>query len=154
MTPFRSAILLLHNSKFDVGIMKRRGQRISRTASRKLQSLHHYDFRKRLEQVCLPSPTCPDKTHIVMCDESYSTKCCGSCGKIVHGVGASKVVYCSFCNVEQDRDGGPARNIFLKVMNQALKGEPFLTSVSASGRVSQQPQQTLNQGEGVVSNTH
>jgi len=43
---------------------------------------------------------------------------------MVPGVGASKVVRCPFCKEQQDRDGGAARNIFLKVLFAALLQDP------------------------------
>jgi transposase len=110
--------------KFEVGRMTRRTRRIGRAVSRRLRALNHYAFRQRLIQVCEPSPLHPNHTSIIICDESFTTQCCGTCGHMVQGVAASKIVRCPCCHARQDRDGGAARNIFLKVLFRALLQHP------------------------------
>ena len=114
-------VVLLPN--FQVSKMVRKGGNISAGTRRQMLSLQHYEFRKRAKQVFKGTPK-HRETHLIMCDESYTTKCCGNCSKMVPGVGASKVIQCPFCKKNQDRDCNGARNIYIKGIFQALIRKP------------------------------
>ena len=51
---------------------------------------------------------------VIIVDESYTTKTCGSCGTINNFIGNSNVFWCSSCKIELDRDYQAARNILIK----------------------------------------
>ena len=51
---------------------------------------------------------------VIIVDESYTTKTCGSCGKMNDFVGNSNVFWCPSCKIEIDRDYQAARNILIK----------------------------------------
>ena len=51
---------------------------------------------------------------VIVVDESYTTKTCGSCGRMNDFVGNSNVFWCPSCKIELDRDYQAARNILIK----------------------------------------
>ena len=77
--------------------------------NRLLMSLSHYKFKERLKHKC-------DEFGIIlkMVNESYTSKTCGSCGKINNNLNGSKLFKCPNCKIEMDRDINGARNIMLK----------------------------------------
>ena len=46
--------------------------------------------------------------------EPFTSKTCGSCGKLNAGLGGDRVFHCSSCDLYIDRDMNGARNIFLR----------------------------------------
>ena len=51
---------------------------------------------------------------VVICDEDYTSKTCGKCGKIHEKLSGSKLFKCPYCHIEIDRDVNGARNILLR----------------------------------------
>jgi len=50
---------------------------------------------------------------VIICDEHYTSKICGSCGELHHNLGKNKTFICPHCHYEADRDINAARNILL-----------------------------------------
>lgn len=87
---------------------KKRFNRLNKRYKFTLQSLSHYRFRQHLlnkgqEKGC--------KIEIV--DESYTSQCCGACGRLSKKYDSDRVKQCS-CGIKIDRDLNGARNILLK----------------------------------------
>ena len=88
---------------------KKMSQKLHSKTSRQLLTWSHYTFRQRLIHKA--------KKHgcsVIVCNESYTSKTCGSCGKINKRLGSSKVFYCHNCKITIDRDINGARNILLR----------------------------------------
>ena len=86
------------------------GQRrkIRSKTARMMLTWAHYRFRMRLI-----SKAIEHGKEVVVCEERYTSKCCGNCGRL-NDVGSSETYTCSFCGIVLDRDENAARNIFLK----------------------------------------
>lgn len=109
-----SVILL---PRFETQQMVVRNQRrITSKAARAMVTWSHYRFKQRLLFKRQEYPWCK----IMVCDEAYTSKTCGKCGKLNHALGGSKVFKCPSCGSEADRDIHAARNILLK--NASLFG--------------------------------
>ena len=84
--------------------------KIGRKNKRKLYVWSHYSFRKRLIEKAR-FYNC--KIHVVT--EEYTSKTCGSCGKINNRLGSKKEFQCR-CSLKIDRDYNGARNILIKML--------------------------------------
>ena len=100
--------------EFDVSRMTKKKRRISGPVSRTMRSLHFGEFRDRLLAACTGHRAKAELFDAV--DESYTSKCCGSCGSVNRALGASKVFRCGTCRGVECRDGGAARKIFIKFL--------------------------------------
>lgn len=76
---------------------------------RAMQTLSHYTFRQRL----LYKASQRNATVIVM-NEAYTSKTCTFCGSIHPSLGGAERYDCQACGAAYDRDGGAARNCFIK----------------------------------------
>jgi len=92
---------------FEVKQMTRRkqGRKMGRKTARSMVTWSHYRFKTRMmdrfgDRVCI-------------CNEAYTSKTCGKCGKINRTLGGKKNFVCD-CGYEVDRDANGARNILLK----------------------------------------
>lgn len=74
-------------------------------------ALAHFQFRERLI-----SKAEEYNCHVVVQDESYTTKTCGGCG-LLNDVGKKHEFKCSGCSVKWNRDINGARNILLKYLS-------------------------------------
>jgi len=109
-----SVILL---PSFETQQMVVRNQRkINSKTARAMITWSHYRFKQRLLFKRQEYPWCK----VVVCDEAYTSKTCGQCGKLHHALGGSKVFTCPSCGLQVDRDAHAARNILLK--NASLFG--------------------------------
>ena len=112
---FRTIIL----PTFDVSKMVIIGKRnISSKTVREMLSLSHGKFREILRGKAEER----DRT-LHLCDESYTSKTCGSCGNIDKDLGGSKVYKCTNKRCKKrgkkiDRDIHGARNILLKQLSK------------------------------------
>lgn len=99
---------------FETSKMIRKGQRKLRSkTARAMVTWSHYRFRQRL---LYKSSIYTHSPRIILCDEAYTSKTCGSCGHIHDKLGGSKVFHCPRCNYTTDRDVNGARNILLRYM--------------------------------------
>lgn len=98
---------------FQVSQMVTRGQRrINSKTARAMLTWSHYRFRQRLLQKAELYPTC----QVIVCDEAYTSKTCGSCGFLHNKLGGNKTFKCPSCQVVRDRDDNGARNIWLRYL--------------------------------------
>jgi putative transposase len=92
-----------------------RGHRnIGPKTARAMCSWAHYRFRQRLLDKAREYPGC----HVLLCDESYTSKTCGACGSVHSRLGGSKRFVCPSCTASLDRDANGARNILLRYLNE------------------------------------
>ena len=105
--------------KFETSkMLKKINRKLHRTTVRKMQGWSHYAFK-----VLLKHKMEKNGNQLIECTEEYTSKTCGSCGRINRGLGSSKRFVCPQpnCSLIIDRDLGAARNIYLK--NQHLLGK-------------------------------
>jgi IS605 OrfB family transposase len=109
---YREIIIPVFNTK-DMTMKKNNGKRrvINRTAAHRLLTFSHYKFRQLLISKCSNYGS-----RVIECDERYTSKTCGNCGRLNHKLGASKIFRCPYegCRLLADRDVNAARNIFIK----------------------------------------
>lgn len=84
-------------------------RRIRSKTARAMLNWSHYRFRQRLVHKSRLT-----NTHVVVCDEVYTSKTCGGCGHI-HST-SSKWYKCTQCGFQMDRDYNGARNILLRYL--------------------------------------
>lgn len=94
-------------------VCKRRMRTIGSKTARALLTWSHYAFRCRLIQ-----KAAENDSKVFVVDERYTTKTCGSCMRINHNIGGSKVFRCQHCKLTIDRDVNGARNIFMKSVKE------------------------------------
>jgi len=82
---------------------------LCRNSVRKLAQMSPFTFRQFLIHKARQFGT-----QVIICDESYTSITCTSCGKLNRGLGASKKFVCPSCSCAYDRDAGAARNILLR----------------------------------------
>jgi len=85
-------------------------RKIGNRTVRSMLTWGHYRFRELLKAKVLTVIGCT----LVICDEHYTSKTCGSCGQLHHKLGASKTFHCPHCGYTADRDANGARNILLR----------------------------------------
>lgn len=112
-------IIYLHyeTSNMVVGKSKRRGLH-SKTV-RAMLTWSHFRFKQHLLHKIREYPL---GCRVVLVDESYTSKTCGGCGRINHGLGKSKLFWCEQCGFRTDRDWNGARNIWLKFLTEWCNG--------------------------------
>ena len=74
----------------------------------------HFSFRQFLMHKAMEYPG----KRVVVCDEAYTSKCCGKCGTLNEKLGSSKTFSCSNCSYKADRDDNGARNILLRHLSK------------------------------------
>ncbi len=87
---------------------KGKKRKINSKSARQMLTLSHYKFEQHLKQAAIRKGVI-----VVLCNESYTSKSCGSCGHI-YNIGSSKVHNCSKCGIKTSRDVNGARNIMLR----------------------------------------
>jgi transposase len=89
-------------------------RKIGRKTAGSTMRLAHYKFRNFLLHKATEFPG----TKIEICDEQYTSKTCGSCGRLNETLGASKTFQCAhwMCERVVDRDHNAARNILLRYL--------------------------------------
>ena len=87
------------------------GKKLSYLSKLIMYMFSFYKFKSKLEWKCQKH----GKTLIIV-DESYTSKTCGSCGHLNTKLGSSETFTCESCNLNIDRDYNGARNILLKNM--------------------------------------
>lgn len=82
---------------------------IGSTTKRRMNGLAHYQFQLKMIHLCKKYGS-----ELRIVNESYTSKTCGSCGKIKEDLGSACHYSCSNCSYQLDRDIHGARNIFIK----------------------------------------
>ena len=114
--------------QFESSRMVPRGaRRIGCKTARQMMTWAHYRFREMLITKASQRVGC----HVVICDEAYTSKTCGRCGKIHATLGGAKVFTCPACGFCLGRDVNGARNILLRWMMQPAQQELVQTNVGA-----------------------
>ncbi len=109
-------------------IKKRNGKkrRINSKSVRQMLTLSHYRFERHLQQAASKKGVL-----VVLCNESYTSKTCGSCGHLHHKLGGAKIFKCPHCGILISRDVNGARNILLRAL-QATAFTVTLDSIRLS----------------------
>jgi IS605 OrfB family transposase len=96
--------------KFDTQRMSvKDGRKLKTKTVRNMSTLSHFTFRQRLaHKASLRGST------VYVVSESYTSMTCTCCGSRNRNLGTAEVFRCSSCGMSYDRDGGAARNIFMK----------------------------------------
>lgn len=97
---------------------KGKKRKINSKSARQMLTLSHYKFEQHLKQAAKRK-----NVIVVICNESYTSKSCGSCGH-VYEIVSSKVHNCPSCGTRTSRDVNGARNIMLR----SLKSLNFVVS--------------------------
>ena len=93
-------------------------RKLHSTAKRHLLLWQHYKFRKVIKDTAERMGK-----KMILVDESYTSKTCGSCFKINEKLGSSKKFNCPNCSCNFDRDVNGARNILVRAMYAAHTGQ-------------------------------
>jgi putative transposase len=84
----------------------------------------HYRFRQTLKAKAELFPW----VTVVECDEAYTSKTCGRCGRVNAQLGGKEVFACPHdgCGYVASRDGSAARNILLRflTLQKVAQGRP------------------------------
>jgi len=107
-------------------MVRRSARKIYKKTARAMLTWSHYRFRQRLLSKSREYPWC----EVVLTEEPYTSKTCGSCGDINAQLGGKKVFKCGKCNYVADRDMNGARNILLRYLT--LRGVSLTDSVGAT----------------------
>lgn len=105
-------VVLLPKFETQRMVSRRFGRRIRSKTARAMLTWSHYRFQQRLLQKTREFTRC----NVIICDEAYTSKTCGSCGCLHDKLGGSKVFHCPSCHVKLDRDVNGARNILLRYL--------------------------------------
>ena len=93
---------------------KRVARKITKKTVRTMLTWSHYKFRQLLLHRAKRESDCT----VIICDEAYTSKTCGKCGKIHDKLGGNKVFKCPQpgCNHVADRDFDAARKILIRYL--------------------------------------
>lgn len=87
----------------------KRGRKLRKKSVRQMLGMSHYAFRVRLEHKAASRGR-----EVRVMGEEYTSKTCTMCGVVDANLGGAKTYRCRSCGAVYDRDGGAARNIFIK----------------------------------------
>ena len=87
----------------------KKNRKLSRTSTRLLLSLSHYEFQQKLLYKAKQRGR-----NVILCKEHYTTKCCGKYGTLNETIGSKKIFHCDNCKLTMDRDIHAARNILVR----------------------------------------
>lgn len=88
-------------------------RRLRTRTCRKMMSWSHYAFKRRLVDAARKY----GDVKVRICNESFTTKTCGSCGFIWDDMTLDDRVFrCGRCGMESTRDGNAARNVGLRAL--------------------------------------
>jgi len=103
--------------KFETnGMVSKKKRKIRSKTARAIITWSHFTFRERLLNKVKEYPGCKVK----LVTEEYTSKTCGSCGKLNTSLGSKKNFVCPFCDYKADRDLNAARNILIKSLQETL----------------------------------
>jgi len=107
---YKNILLPYFNVKGMIEKIPDKVRKISSTTVRNMLTLSHYKFKERLKYMGEVRGN-----NVIICNEAYTTKTCGSCGN-QQEIGGEKIYKCKKCGFELDRDYNGARNIYIKYM--------------------------------------
>jgi putative transposase len=110
--------------------------------ARKMLTWGHYRFREMLKAKAKTYSGCT----LIICEEFYTSKTCGRCGFIHHGLGKKKTFDCPRCRYHADRDVSAARNILIRFL--AI----FMTASESAGAPSAPPALPMGASADAVKN--
>ena len=107
---FDTQQMVTRRSRRSNGTWRRRN--IGSKTARAMCTLSHFRFRSHLEY----KASCYAHCNAIICGENHTTKACGRCGTLNHGIGCSKHFKCvnRHCGFTMDRDFNGARNVLLR----------------------------------------
>jgi transposase len=88
-----------------------KGRVLSKQTVNDMLNWRHYQFREKLKHKA--SMICDDECEVHDVAEPWTSKACGSCGRLHHALGGAKEFVCPYCGHRADRDLNAARNIFI-----------------------------------------
>jgi putative transposase len=98
---------------FESSRMANRAKRkINSKTARQMLTWSHYTFKEMLKN----KAELYTGVRVIECNEAYTSKTCGQCGRIHTKLGGSKIYKCKGCGYEADRDMNAARNIMLRYL--------------------------------------
>lgn len=96
-------------------------RKLNSKTARSLLTWSHYRFKQRLFSKAREYKN----VHIIICNESYTSKTCSECGTIHNKLGGSKTFKCPECKQISDRDINASRNILLRYFTNSKKRVNF-----------------------------
>ena len=99
------------------------GRKIGKKTTRQMLNWCHFSFREFLLHKVREHPG----KRVVICDEAYTSKCCGQCGTLNDSLGSSKVFRCRECPYVADRDDNGARNVLLRYLSRLQNASSLLS---------------------------
>ena len=90
-----------------------RARNIGSKTVRKMLSLSHFQFKEKILYLSKLF-----NTSVHLCEEHWTFKACGGCGRIDYNLGSKKVYDCNHCPFTLDRDYNGSRNIHMEQINQ------------------------------------
>ncbi len=99
-------------------MVRRRNRKLRSKTARGMCTWSHYRFRQRLKEKAELFPWCT----VIECDEAYTSKTCGACGKLHQKLGPNKTFTCPNCDYVADRDVSASRNILLRYLTRQKIG--------------------------------
>ncbi|VBB17596.1 putative transposase [Yasminevirus sp. GU-2018] len=89
------------------------GRDINNKSVRMMLGLSHYTFKQKLLERAKQKGN-----HVMIVDESYTSKTCGRCGEIKEDLKGDKMFKCEKCGLKIDRDTNGARNIMIRLLTE------------------------------------
>ncbi|VBB18971.1 putative transposase [Yasminevirus sp. GU-2018] len=89
------------------------GRCINNKSVRMMLGLSHYAFKQKLLERAKQKGN-----HVMIVDESYTSKTCGRCGEIKEDLKGDKMFKCDKCGLKIDRDTNGARNIMIRTLTE------------------------------------
>jgi putative transposase len=87
-------------------MVEKNKRKITKKTVKELLRLSHYKFRIKLQNMCKLRGI-----NYKVITEEFTSKTCGSCGKINNKLGGKEIFKCNKCESEIDRDLNASRNI-------------------------------------------
>lgn len=114
----RGRVILLPELRTSNMAKRRRGRRLNKKAVRELLTLSHFKFRQ-----ILAHKAALYGVKLIFVNESYTSKTCGSCGRLKRNLSGSRVFHCSECKAVLNRDTNGARNILFRWLIEHRKND-------------------------------
>lgn len=115
LTSNYSCILL---PEYKTSKMTRKDSKLRKDSRKDILSLSNYKFKEIIKYVANNTPRC----EVIICNESYTSKTCGSCGEINEKLGSLKHFKCK-CGFNMDRDWNGARNVLIRSLTKYYQGK-------------------------------